>query len=756
MAGKKFSIEAIFSAIDKISAPVAKIKTKLSGLGKGAGAALKGANTIVDKGIAGMGKFSAAAGVAGAVSVAGLTAAMADTISTGADFERTLTFAAAQFPGMIRYGTKEFDELERAARRVGDTTETSSEQAAEGLTLLATAGLSAKAAIAALPKVVNFATAAKVDFSRAADIANNSLSIFAMNSEDATKNAQNMGRVMDVLVRAAADSTTNVEELFDALKTGGGVAHTAGISLEAFTGYVEVLANKGIKGSEAGTAIRQMFLELGAPTTSAVKGMAALGVRLAKTKTGAIDMTATIARFSKATSKMTAAQKIAALGNVFGARTLSPFINLMDAGTDKLNEYKKSLEVATGTTDSMAVVLQSDATGAFKHFEQMIAGLKLDVFKAIRPTVLEIVGAVTTWIGANRELIKTQAVEWLGKLRDNLPVIWDWTVKLGKAFLGFLAFAATVKAITFAVEAYTLATKLAVPITWAWNAAANANIASNLALAGEVVALKVAQLASALATGAVTAATWLYNAALAVGELGNRRFTLSAIASKLAQLASSVATAAVTAAMWLYNAALVAVDLVTGRLTISTIAAKVAQLASQAATWLANAAQTAYAVVVAASSGALGVFTAAAWSSVTAIGAQATALAPFLITVGAVTAAVLALYAAWNQWQKLNASLSGSGGIIGTIAEMTETGTWDPFKAHDAVMDRKARLDRKMRDEQPQVVSPQARAASEAAEASASANVSGEITVRPAPGTTATATGKRSKVPLRVQPSGAF
>ena len=68
MAGKRFSIEAVFSALDKISAQIAKIKTKLSSLGKGAGSALRGANAAVDRSIAGMGKFSNAIGIAGAVS----------------------------------------------------------------------------------------------------------------------------------------------------------------------------------------------------------------------------------------------------------------------------------------------------------------------------------------------------------------------------------------------------------------------------------------------------------------------------------------------------------------------------------------------------------------------------------------------------------------------------------------------------------------------------------------------------------------
>lgn len=755
MAGKKFSIEAVFSALDKISAPIAKIKTKLGSLGKGASGALKGANAAVDRGIAGMGKFSDAIGIAGAVSLAGLGVALKDTIDEGANFERTMVFAAAQFPGMIKQGTKEFDALSAAARKVGDETEFSSQDAAEGLTLLATAGLSAEAAIAALPKVVNFATASKVEFARASDIANNAMGAFSLTSKDAATNAANMSRVMDVLTRAAADSTTNVEELFDAVKVGGPIAKTAGLSLEQFVAYTEALASVGMKGSDAGTALRNMFLELGAPSTAAAKGMAHLGVKLAKTKDGAIDLTTTVERFSNATSKMTRAQKIAALGNVFGARTIGPFIALMDAGAGAIGDYKKSLDGAAGTTEGMAKLLSADMLGALRNFSSLIDGVKLDVFTAIRPIIMDLVKATSEWVTANRELIKTKAAEWLGALRDNLPKIWDWTVRLVEAFAGLIAFAATIKAISFAVEAYTLATKLAVPITWLWNAAVDANVFSTSLLAAEVIGLRIAQWASQAATLAVTAATWLYEAAIWAGQLGTAEFTFAQVASKVAQWASWVATVAVTAATWLYEAAVWAVQLATTEFTAATVLAKIAQWASQAATWAANAAQVAYAVVVGGTSGALGLFTGAAWASVTAIGAQAAALAPFLLTVGALTAAVLALYAAWVQMSKLSAELSGSGGITGTISKMVDMGTLDPFAAHDAAMNEQARKARDER-ERPQVVSPQARAASEAVEANASASVNGEITVKAAPGAKATAQSKPSSVPLRVAQSGAF
>jgi TP901 family phage tail tape measure protein len=755
MAGKKFSIEAVFSALDKISAPIAKIKTKLGTLGKGASGALKGANAAVDRSIAGMGKFSNVVGIAGAVSVAGLGLALKETIDEGANFERTMVFAAAQFPGMIKQGTKEFDALSAAARKVGDETEFSSQDAAEGLTLLATAGLSAEAAIAALPKVVNFATASKVEFARASDIANDAMGAFSLTSKDATKNAANMARVMDVLTRGAADSTTNVEELFDAVKVGGPIAKTAGVSIEQFVAYTETLAAVGIKGSDAGTAIRNMFLELGAPSTAAAKGMAHLGVKLAKTKDGAIDMTATVERFSKATAKMTKAQKIKALGDVFGARTIGPFIALMDAGAGKIGEYKASLDGAAGTTEGMAKLLSADMLGALRNFSSLIDGVKLDVFTAIRPIIMDLVKATSEWVTANRDLIKTKAAEWLGALRENLPKIWDYTVKIATAFAGWLAFCVTVKAINVAILAYEAATKLAAAATWLWSAATKASAVSiNLAWI-ETLALKAAQVASQVATAAVTAATWLYEAALAAGRIGMAEFTLASIASKVAQYASQVATAAVTAATWLYEGAITAVKIATTDFTVATVASKVAQLASQAATLIASAAQGAYAAVLAVSSGALGVFRVAAFSTVPAIAAQAAALAPFAITVGAVTAAVLALSAAWDQWTKLDASLAGSGGITGTVGKMVDMGTLNPFAAHDAAMNEQAQKDRAARDA-PQVVSPQARAASENAEASANASVDGTITVAPAAGTKATVKSKASSVPLRVQPSGAF
>jgi TP901 family phage tail tape measure protein len=725
MAAKgKFSLEAIFSAVDKLSAPLAKIRTKLGAFGKGAAGAMRSANSAVDKGLAGIGKFSNVLGIGAVASVAGIAFELKNVIEHGAEFEKTLIRAGTAFDVPVRKGTAGFKELSEAARNVGRTTEFSAQQAAEGLNSLATAGFTAKQSIAALPKIIDFASAGSLELATASDIASDTLGAFGLRSADAAKNSLNMGRAMDVMVRAAADSTTNVTELFEGIKMGGSLAATAGASIEEFTGLLGVLANKGTKGSEAGTAIRNSFLKLINATPEATKTMRHLGVQIAHTKDGSIDMTATIGRFAKATQHLTKQQKSLAIANVFGAYTVGPFLSLMNAGEDTIRAFTANLQNATGVTKTMAETMREGTTAKIAKFFNIIEDVRLGVFEAISGTVLEIAGSVGDWVTANQALINTKAAEWCTTLKDSLPILWTWIKRVTVALGVFLALAAIVKTITLLV---TVIGGLSAAYTWLF--------ISTTTAAGGTGALS-------FAFGSLTAAT-----------IGSR---IATMASTVAQVASRAATLSMAAAQWAYKTPLDATLLATIASRVATVASTVAQVASRAATLLASAAQATYAAVLSVSSGALGIFRVAALASVPAIGAQLTAMAPLLITVGAATAAVMALVAAWQQYSQLDKALEGSGGITGTIGKMVDMGTFDPFKAHDAAMNEKAQADRRNRDA-PQVVTPGARAASEAqAAAGASGTVDGKIVVEARPGTKAQVKAKPRSIPIVVTPSGAW
>lgn len=463
MASKAFSIEAIFSAKDRLSAPIAKISGRLAGLGKFGGKALGGMNRAVDAGIKGLGKFADVAGIAGVVSLGALAVQMADVVTQGAELEKTLVKTGSAFETPIKLGTEGFARLTAAARKVGQTTEFTAQQGAEGLNSLATAGYDVDQSIAALPKVIDFASAASLDLGQASDIASDSLGAFSLRTADAEQNTRNMGRVMDTLTRAAADSTTNVAELFEGVRMGGAFAKTAGAELETFAALQGVLANKGVKGAEAGTAIRNSYLHLTKQTKEAHDAQAKLGVVTAKNKDGSIDMITTIDRFSKATSKLNKTQKAQAIATIFGAYTVGPFLALMDSGADTIRKFEANLKGATGITEEMAATARESTAAKIQMFFNTINDVKLTVFDAIAPTILEIAKATGDWVAANRELIGTKAAEYATDLKEALPEIVVWTERIAKALAGFLIISAIVKVITVAI---TVVEALATAFAW--------------------------------------------------------------------------------------------------------------------------------------------------------------------------------------------------------------------------------------------------------------------------------------------------
>src|SRR3954464_1230628 len=136
---KKFSLEAIFSMKDRLSAPLAKVRGQLAGLGKFGGKALGSLEKGVDKGLGALGKLSDVAGIAGVVSLGAFAFEMQNVMTHGAELEKVLIRTGSAFEKPVRAGTKGFATLAAAARAVGKTTEFSAQQGAESLNSLATA-----------------------------------------------------------------------------------------------------------------------------------------------------------------------------------------------------------------------------------------------------------------------------------------------------------------------------------------------------------------------------------------------------------------------------------------------------------------------------------------------------------------------------------------------------------------------------------------------------------------------------------------
>lgn len=452
----RFSVFAVFKAIDKISAPVSKMQAAVLRFTRRAQRSLRGVQSAMQGIGAGIRRIGFAAVAAGALAAP----AFADMVKTGSEFERALVSAGAKFPVMAKQGTEAFAELEKSARDVGRTTEFTATQAARGLGFLAMAGFDAQQSIAVLPGLVDLATAAQLDLARASDIASDVLGAFRLNLDksggplkDTAKLQENLTRVNDVMARTITSSNTDMEQLFETIKAAGPVAADAGVSIENFSAIAGVMANSGVKASRAGTALKNMFVRLQAPPTEARKALKELSIATSDADGNFIGVNATLDQLIKKLPAVGKAQRAQALSSIFGLRALAGANVTLSAGVEFLEEFQKNLEGSTGIAKEMANVIRGDTEGSLASLNSAIESVKISIFKTTQGPLKDLIDRMTVWVRKNEELIAQNIGGFIVSVIENLPAIVDWLKKIGIGLAVFFTFSTIINTLasTFAV-----------------------------------------------------------------------------------------------------------------------------------------------------------------------------------------------------------------------------------------------------------------------------------------------------------------
>ncbi len=381
MAGR-FTVEAVFKAIDKITAPVTR-------MGNRVGKTLRGINAGVSRVTAGfrelgksVGPALGIAGVAGALLAVKM--AMADVVTVGAEFEQSLVSAGVRFEEPIFRGTKAFAELEGAAREAGRTTEFTANQGALALKFMAKAGFDAQFSIESLPALVDLATASEVDLARAADIVSDTMAAFNLVTKDTAIDMANLTRVSDQMVKSASSANLNMEEMFETIKLGSQVATGAGVSMDELIAITGRLAAAGVKGSRGGTVLNAMFTKLVSRKVQA---------NLKRLKVEVLDASKNIRPFADILDnmadrldKLTPAQKAGAIAEIFDIRATKGVLRFLSEGSGELRILQRKLLDADGTTKRFAATMRDTTQGAMKEFTSAAESVELTLFKTAGAT----------------------------------------------------------------------------------------------------------------------------------------------------------------------------------------------------------------------------------------------------------------------------------------------------------------------------------------------------------------------------------
>lgn len=329
---------------------------------------------------------------------AGITAAVTvPVVAFGKSaVEATQTFNASMSKtGALMGATQqEMNQLRDAAKEYGASTQFSATQCSDALGYMALAGWNAKQSTAALPGVLNMAAASGMDLAQASDLVTDYLSAFGMKAGEA-------GKMADVLSYAQAHSNTTTEALGEAFKNCAANAHAAGMDVQTTTALLGQLANQGLKGSEAGTALTAIMRDMTAKMKDGAIQIGNTKVQVQDANGNYRDMIDILGDVESATHGMGDAQRATALQSTFTADSIKGLNLLLNAGTGSARDFRDQLKNCGGTAKEMADKMNDNLEGDIKAcqsaFEsmQLAVGEKLDpVLRAFTQTLTKLFAAI--------------------------------------------------------------------------------------------------------------------------------------------------------------------------------------------------------------------------------------------------------------------------------------------------------------------------------------------------------------------------
>lgn len=301
----------------------------------------------------------------------------------------------------------DFKRLEDIAMRMGRTTKFTATESAEALKYMGMAGWKTDQMIAGLPPIMNLAAASGENLGTVSDIVTDSLTAFGLKATDAA-------RFSDVLAAAATNSNTNVGLMGETFKYAAPVAGALGYSIEDTAVALGLMASSGIKGSQAGTALRSAFTRLVKPTKEVEKGLAMIGLKADDFRGKSLHETIDILRDSF--QGLDGDQKAQIASMVFGQRAMSGMLGIINASEEDYNKLSKAIQNSNGSAEEMANIMNDNLHGDIVKLQSAIEGAAIAIGKKLSPYIRDLVQKINEW------------VDWFNELD---PATQDMIVKLG-------------------------------------------------------------------------------------------------------------------------------------------------------------------------------------------------------------------------------------------------------------------------------------------------------------------------------------
>ena len=358
---------------------------------------------------------------------AGVTALGTIAVKTGADFDSAMSKVAA-----VSGATgSEMDALREKAREMGSKTKFSASEAAEAMNYMAMAGWKTNDMLSGIEGIMNLAAASGEDLASTSDIVTDALTAFGLSASDS-------GHFADILAAASSNANTNVSMMGETFKYAAPVLGSLGYSAEDSAIAIGLMANAGIKSSQAGTALRSAITNLAKPTDTVASAMEQYGISLTDSSGKMYSLRELMEQLRQKLGGLSEAEQAQAAASLFGKEAMSGMLAIINGSPADFEKLSNAIDTCSdtvdgynGTTEKMAAVMQDNLAGQVTILKSQLEELAISFSDILMPTIRSVVSRIQELVDKLNQL-DPQTKETIAKIALVAAALGPMLVVLGK------------------------------------------------------------------------------------------------------------------------------------------------------------------------------------------------------------------------------------------------------------------------------------------------------------------------------------
>ena len=314
------------------------------------------------------------------VPIAGVATA---AVKTAADFEAAMSEVGA----ISGASAQDLATLTAKAKEMGATTSFSASESAEAMKYMAMAGWKTADMTAGIAGIMNLAAAAGEDLGTTSDIVTDGLTAFGMSAKES-------GRFADVMAAASTNANTNVTMLGESFKYCAATAGAMGYNIEDISVALGVMANAGIKGSTAGTTLKNVIANMAKPTDAQAAVMQKLGISLTDSSGNMKSFAEVMNNLRTSFNGLSETEKASYATTLAGKESMSGLLTIVNASAADFDKLTEAINGSSGSAEAMAAKMLDNLKGQLTLLKSAVEGIAITIGDKLLPYLKKFVSWV--------------------------------------------------------------------------------------------------------------------------------------------------------------------------------------------------------------------------------------------------------------------------------------------------------------------------------------------------------------------------